>query len=74
MIACELFSHVYFDTSPVSLSCAYLDLLFKFGFQGLNRVSKINVGIRSGLGLCFRARFRLQNEVRLQLCCVHPFL
>jgi len=37
MITYELFSHVYFATPPVSLSCAYLDLLVKFGLQGLNR-------------------------------------
>ena len=73
MITCELFSHVYFTTPPVSLSCAYLVSLVEFCFQGLNRASKINFGIRLGVGLCFRARFRPQNEARLQLCCVHPF-
>ena len=73
MITYELFSHVYFATPPVSLSCAYLDLLVKFGLQGLNRASKINVKIRLALGSCFRDRSKFQNSARLQLCCFHPF-
>jgi len=38
--------------------------------SGLNRASKINVGLDPGSGLWFRARagFRLTNEVLLQLC------
>jgi len=46
MIACEIFSHVYFAKPPESLSCAYLDSHVRFGFQGLNWASKVNVGIR----------------------------
>jgi len=75
MITRELFSHVYFSMPLLSLNCTYLDSLIKYGFQGLNRASKINVGIRLGLGLCFQAKFRLQNEANLsQVCSQHPKL
>jgi len=47
MITCEIFSHVYFAKPPESLSCAYLDSHVRFGFQGLNWASKVNVGIRA---------------------------
>jgi len=33
MINCELFSHVYFATLPMSRSCAHLDSFGKFGFR-----------------------------------------
>ena len=49
-------------------SCAYRNSLG--WLSGLNRDSKINVGLEPDLGLWFRARarFRLQNEALLQLC------
>jgi len=33
MMNFELFSHVYFATTPIPRNCAYLDSLGKFGFR-----------------------------------------
>jgi len=61
-------------TTPAHVFCysavAHIQLPRKIWLSGLNRASKINIGLEPGLGLWFRARagIRLQNEALSQLC------
>jgi len=51
MIACEIFSHVYFAKPPESLSCAYLHSRVIFGFSGTILGFKNKCWDQAGFGL-----------------------
>jgi len=62
----ELFSHVYFSTSQISRSCAYLHSFGTFGFRAKIGFQNLNFGLEPGLG------FKMKLVYNSACWCVAP--